>query len=73
MALTKLKIVFLPNNPHLMNAEAVKAAALMCNAKLPRLTANIRACGSQLFFKAHVKDLQEVIRKPRVIKVKLKP
>ena len=68
----RAKEVFLPT-PHRMNEDALNAAALWYQSQLPRLAAKMRACGSKVAFDAHVHDLQEVIRKPWMLKVKPKP
>lgn len=52
----RAKEVFLLT-PNQMNAEAVKAAALQYNAQFQILAANMRACGSQMRFYAHVDEL----------------
>lgn len=56
-----------------MNYKEGQAAALLYNAKLPRLAANISACESKVRYKAHLDELQVVICKPCMLKVRPKP
>lgn len=68
----RAKIVFIAT-PHKMSAEAKHAAALYCKAQLPRLEAKMSACGSVRRFDKNVEEIQAVIRKPCMVKVKPQP
>ena len=68
----RAKEIFLPT-PHRRNDEAVRAAAIQYNDRLPRLAAKLRACESKVAFFAHVDEMQTLIRKPWMLKVKPKP
>ena len=66
------KEIFLPS-PHRRNSEAGEEARKLNRVELPRLAAKFRACGSKIAFDAHIEELQTLIRKPWMVKVKEKP
>ena len=65
----RAKEIFLPS-PHRRNSETGEEARKLYRHELPQLAAKLRACGSKVAFDAHVEELQAIIRKPWMLKVK---